>query len=174
VAASPELGDKLAEIQMTTGAVLAPFDSWLVLRGLKTLALRLRRQEESALELSSWLASRKEVSELYYAGAPGHPQRALSLSQATGFGSMISFRLRDPGLVGPILERLKLVIYAESLGGTESLITYPILQTHASMPKELRDRLGVDEGLMRISVGIEAIPDIIADLGQALDSAKGA
>jgi cystathionine gamma-synthase len=167
VVADKDLGERLFEIQRTTGGVLAPFDSWLLLRGIKTLALRISRQEENAKAIAAWLTKRPEVLEVHYAGSPDHPQRALSLSQSTGFGSMLSFSLRDRELVGPILERVRVITYAESLGGVESLITYPILQTHAAMPKELRDRLGVDEGLLRLSVGIEAAADLIADLEHA-------
>jgi cystathionine gamma-synthase len=167
VVADADLGERLFQVQKTSGAVLAPFDSWLLLRGIKTLALRIARQEESAKAIATWLVKRPEVLEVHYAGLPDHPQRALSLSQSSGFGSMLSFSLRDKNLVGPILERVRVITYAESLGGVESLITYPILQTHASTPKELRDRLGVDEGLLRLSVGIESAEDLIADLGHA-------
>jgi len=163
------LKEKLFAIQKTTGAVLAPFDSWLVLRGIKTLALRLRRQEESAKAIAAWLQTRPEVTAVYYAGLPDHPQFELSRSQTSGFGSMISFKLKDPRLAGSILERVKVVTYAESLGGVESLITYPILQTHASTPEELRKRLGIDESLLRLSVGIEAKDDIIEDLARAFE-----
>ncbi len=167
VVADTSLGERLFEIQRTTGGVLAPFDSWLLLRGIKTLAVRVEKQERNAHAIATWLAKRPEVAALHYAGSPDHPQRALSESQSSGFGSMMAFTLRDKELVGPILERVRVITYAESLGGVESLITYPILQTHASTPKELRDRLGVDEGLLRLSVGIEAAADLIADLEQA-------
>ena len=167
VVKDPGLGERLFEIQRTTGAVLAPFDSWLLLRGLKTLAIRIKRQEESAHAIAAWLRTRPEVAEVHYVGLPDHPQRELSKSQSSGFGSMMSFRLRDQGRVASILERVRIITYAESLGGVESLITFPVLQTHASTPKELRERLGVDEALLRLSVGIEAVEDLIADLGQA-------
>lgn len=164
------LGEKLASVQNTTGGVLGPFDSWLVLRGLKTLALRIARQESSARALAAWLKERPEVSDVHYAGLEDHPQRELSLRQASGFGSMIAFALRDPTDVGRVLETVKIITYAESLGGVESLITYPILQTHAATPKALRDRLGVDESLLRLSVGIEALEDLREDLRQALEA----
>lgn len=170
VCADEGLAERLFAIQKTTGAVLGPFDSWLVLRGIKTLALRVRRQEESARVIAAWLRTRPEVSAVHYAGLEDHPQRALSQRQASGFGSMIAFSLRDPSLVGHILGAVKVVTYAESLGGVESLITYPMLQTHAAMPKELRDRLGVDESLLRLSVGIEAAADIVEDLRQAFET----
>jgi cystathionine gamma-synthase len=172
VVAEEGLGERLFEVQRTTGGVLGPFDSWLILRGIKTLALRMVRQERSAMAIAAWLEARPEVAAVYYAGSPDHPQRELSLRQCSGFGSMISFRLAEPALAGPFLERLGLVLYAESLGGAETLITYPILQTHASVPKELRDRLGVDEGLLRLSVGIEAAEDLIEDLGQAFEESR--
>jgi cystathionine gamma-synthase len=171
VCADKELGERLFEVQRTVGSVLSPFDSWLVLRGIKTLALRIRRQEETALRVASWLRGRAEVAALYYAGDPDHPQRELSLRQSAGFGSMISFRLKDPSLVGPILENLSVITYAESLGGVESLITFPMLQTHASTPKELREKLGVDDSLLRLSVGIEAAGDLLEDLRIAFEAA---
>lgn len=165
---SVDLAERLTLIQKTTGAVLAPFDSWLVLRGLKTLALRLHAQEASAQALARFLATQPAVEEVYYPGLEGHPQHELSKRQARGFGSMISFRVKDGALVPSVLERVRLIRFAESLGGVESLITFPWLQTHAAIPAELRKKLGVDERLLRLSVGIEDVEDLKQDLAEAL------
>ncbi len=162
------LADRLTLIHKTTGAVLSPFDSWLVLRGIKTLAVRIERQEESALRIALFLQGHPEVEEVYYAGLPDHPQYELSRRQASGFGSMISFRVRSKDQIAQVLERVQLIRFAESLGGVESLITFPWQQTHAAIPEDFRRRLGVDERLLRLSVGIEKAEDLIADLEEAL------
>lgn len=168
VAKDTAVGERLYLISKTTGAILSPFDSWLILRGMKTLALRLRRQQESALAIALHLRSHPAVEAVYYAGLPDHPQYELSRSQSSGFGSMISFRVRETAAVARVLKRVKLVLFAESLGGVETLITFPFQQTHSAIPLELRQRLGVDERLLRLSVGIEDPADIVADLDQAL------
>lgn len=163
-----EITERLTVIQKTTGAVLAPFDCWLVIRGIKTLAVRLEKQEASALRIAQFLQKHPKVEAVYYAGLPEHPQYELSRRQASGFGSMISFRVRTKDLVGAVLSRVSLIRFAESLGGVESLITFPWQQTHAAIPAEIRDRLGVDEQLLRLSVGIESVDDLLADLSAAL------
>jgi cystathionine gamma-synthase len=170
VAADSAIGERLYLISKTTGAILSPFDSWLILRGMKTLALRLRRQQETALLIARFLKTHPAVEAVYYAGLPDHPQYELSRAQASGFGAMISFRVRDKALVARILSRVKLILFAESLGGVETLITFPFKQTHSAIPLDLRERLGVDERLLRISVGIEDPADLIADLERALRS----
>jgi cystathionine gamma-synthase len=162
------LGEKLKLIQKSTGAVLAPFDSWLILRGIKTLGVRLDRQQANALLLAQWLKTNPRVEAVYYVGLPEHPDYAVSQKQASGFGAMISFTVRDVELVEQILGRVRVITFAESLGGVESLITYPVVQTHSAIPKELRDRIGVTDRLLRFSVGIEAVEDLIADLEQAI------
>ncbi len=163
-----DLAERLALIQKTTGAVLAPFDAWLVLRGLKTLHLRVRSQAASALALARFLADHPALEAVYYPGLEEHPQYELSKKQAGGFGSMISFRVKEEKLVAQVLESVRLVRFAESLGGVESLITFPWLQTHAAIPAELRKRLGVDERLLRLSVGVEDLEDLKRDLAEAL------
>lgn len=168
VTASEEYGEKLRFIQNSVGSVLGPFDSWLTLRGIKTLGIRLERQEENALKIADYLKNHDKVEEVYYVGLEDHAGYDISKSQSTGFGSMISFRVIDESLVEQILGRLELIFYAESLGGVETLITYPFTQTHADIPVEIRDRLGVDEKLLRLSVGIESYEDIIEDLERAL------
>ncbi|NTV89705.1 MAG: PLP-dependent transferase, partial [Clostridiales bacterium] len=162
------LAEKLAFIQKSTGAVLGPFDSWLVLRGIKTLAVRLDRQQQNAMKIAQWLRNHDEIETVYYAGLPDHQDYDVSLRQSTGFGGMLSFTVKRIELIERMLERLKLVLYAESLGGVESLITYPSVQTHAAIPDEIRNRIGVNDRLLRLSVGIENVDDIINDLEQAM------
>ena len=152
------------------GPNLTPIDSWLLLRSIKTLGLRVERQEKNAMKIADWLKRQPTVTDVYYVGLPDHPGHALHKSQATGFGSIISFKVKSPELAIKVLGRLKLIAFAESLGGVESLLTYPIAQTHAEMPKELLARTGLDDRLLRFSVGIEDASDLIADLDQALNS----
>lgn len=168
VTAGAELGEQIRFIQNSVGAVLAPFDSWLILRGIKTLGVRLDRQEQNAIEVANWLKCHEKVDQVYYVGLPDHPGYELSKEQTSGFGSMISFTVVDESLVSEVLGRLKLIFFAESLGGVESLMTYPLTQTHADIPEEIRERLGVNSRLLRLSVGIESSEDIIEDLQRAL------
>lgn len=155
-------------IQKSEGAMLAPFDSWLIIRGIKTLAIRMKKAEENAHQIARWLKTHPAVDRVYYAGLPEHEGYEISKRQASGFGAMISFTMKDQKLIEKILESVKVIIFAESLGGVESLITYPIVQTHAAIPQEMRERLGVNEYLLRLSVGIEAVEDLINDLEQAM------
>ncbi len=163
------LGEKIRFIQNTIGSVLAPFDSWLMLRGLKTLGIRMQRQEENAKAISDWLLIHKLVDKVYYPGLTSHEGHTISKSQSSGFGAMISFEVKSKEIVERILKRVKVIAFAESLGGVESLVTYPIAQTHAAIPKEILDRLGVNDRLIRLSVGIESSLDLIEDLKQALE-----
>lgn len=163
-----ELAEKLRFLYKTIGSCLAPFDSWLLLRGIKTLALRMQRQQENALTLANWLKKQDKITKVHYIGLPEHKSYAISQKQATGFGAMISFQVDSEDTAKRILEKVQIIQYAESLGGVESLITYPMLQTHADVPKELRQAKGVNETLLRLSVGTEAIEDLLADLQQAL------
>ena len=162
------LSERLRFIYGTTGACLSPFDSWLVLRGIKTLAVRMDRQQQNALELSKWVSHHTRIKKVFYVGLPDHPDYALSKKQARGFGAMVSFKVDCPQAAVKVLERVSLILYAESLGGVESLITYPMLQTHADVPENIRESLGIDNCLLRLSVGLEDINDLIADLDQAL------
>ena len=164
---TPELAAHIRLMLKTMGGALSPFDSWLVLRGLKTLALRMERQERNAQELARWLREQDAVTEVFYVGLEDHPGHLVNAAQARGAGAMISFPTRAPELAQQVLEGLKLVTFAESLGGTESLITYPMVQTHPDVPVEVRERLGITETLLRFSVGIENIEDIRDDLAQA-------
>ncbi|MFR4981962.1 MAG: trans-sulfuration enzyme family protein [Clostridium neonatale] len=162
--------DKLKRTHMSIGATLSPFDSWLLLRGIKTLHIRLDRAQENALKLAEFLKSNSNVSKVLYVGLKDFNGYDANLKQATGFGSTLSFRIKDKSLVPKILENVKIIKFAESLGGVETLITYPFTQTHADIPEDIRQRLGIDEYLLRLSVGIENVNDLIDALQNALNS----
>lgn len=161
--------DKIHLLSKTTGGVLAPFDSWLVMRGIKTLAVRMERQQENAAKIAGWLCEQSKVTKVLYPGLKDHPGYEINASQARGAGSMISFRVDSAKTALQVLQKVKLVIFAESLGGIESLITYPAVQTHPDVPEEVRERLGITDTLLRLSVGLENAEDIIEDLKQALE-----
>ncbi len=163
------LSERLRFLYKTVGPCLSPFDSFLITRGIKTLAVRMERQQENAQAVASWLLAQSGVKHVYYAGLESHPGHEISRRQATGFGAMISFSVKSAALARRVLEQVKLIKYAESLGGVESLITYPMLQTHADVPEEERIRKGIDDCLLRLSVGLESAKDIIADLAQAME-----
>jgi len=162
------LAQQLRYLYKTTGACLSPFDSWLLIRGIKTLAVRLERQQETALKIAQWLQKQQQIKAVYYPGLPDHPGYEISKKQASGFGGMLSFETYSQETALRILERVELIQYAESLGGVESLITYPMLQTHSDIPQEKREARGIGNCLLRLSVGLEAADDLIADLSQAL------
>lgn len=168
VARQESLGERLYFLQNSTGAILAPFDSWLLLRSLKTLSLRIERHCSNAQEVAKWLVNHPRIHTVYYPGLHSHPGHKLSRQQTTGFGGMLSFRVDSEQTAHQLLERLNLISFAESLGGVESLMTLPAVQTHADIPEEERLRLGICERLLRLSVGTESSIDIIADLEQAL------
>lgn len=165
-----DLGEQIGFLQNAVGAILSPFDSWLVLRGVKTLAVRMQRHEENGMAMASYLANHAKVRKIYYPGLPDHPQHELAKRQMNGFGSMISFELGSKENAKKFLDRVRLCSLAESLGGVETLISHPETMTHASVPLETRTRLGITPGLVRISVGIEDIEDLIADLENAFDA----
>ncbi len=169
VAADEELGEKLWFLQNSVGAVQGPFDSFLALRGLKTLAVRMQRHCENAQRIAEWLQGHDKVARVIYPGLASHPQRALAKKQMAAAGGMISLVVKG-GLPGArrMLERCELFTLAESLGGVESLVNHPAIMTHASVPPEIRRRLGMSDDLVRLSVGIEDVDDLIADLDQAL------
>lgn len=168
VARESEMGERLYFLQNSTGAILPPSDCWLLMRSLKTLALRMERHCANALQVARWLRQQPQVTAVYYPGLADHPGHALSQEQASGFGGMLSFRVESPQLARQVLKNLRLISFAESLGGVESLMTLPAVQTHGDIPVEERERLGICESLLRLSVGIESADDIIADLEQAL------
>ena len=161
------LAEQLRYLYKTVGSCLSAFDSYLLLRGLKTLAVRMERQQKNALQIAQWLKKQPQVTDVLYIGLPGHPGYEVNPSQSRGFGSMISFHVDSKETAIRILDGVKLITYAESLGGTESLITYPRVQTHADVPEEIRERLGINDRLLRFSVGLEDVEDLIADLKQA-------
>jgi cystathionine gamma-synthase len=162
-----DLAERLRFISKTTGGGLSPFDSFLIIRGIKTLAIRMERQQETALALARWLSEQNKVKAVYYTGLPEHPGYEISTRQASGFGAMISFTVKDEKTAVSILNNVKIIKYAESLGGVESLITYPMLQTHADLPEKERKARGIDAELLRLSVGLEAVGDLIGDLEKA-------
>jgi cystathionine gamma-lyase len=177
VTSDQELRDRLAFLQNAIGAVPSPFDSFLVLRGTKTLPLRMARHAENAARVAGWLEAHPAVETVTYPGLPSHPQHALARRQMKGMGGMITFVLK-PGAHGALmrsrrfLSNVRLFALAESLGGVESLIEHPAIMTHASIPAEVRAQLGISDGLVRLSVGIEHADDQIADLEQALARAE--
>ena len=163
------LAEQLHFIAKTTGGLLSPFDSFLIVRGIKTLAVRLERQQESALEIADWLGRQEAIAKVHYLGLKTHPDYEISCRQTSGFGAMISFSVRDERLAEQLLEQVKIIRYAESLGGVESLMTYPMLQTHADLPEAERLEKGIDSRLLRLSVGLESAGDLIRDLAQAMN-----
>jgi len=164
VTKSPEVAEKLRFLIKTTGAGLAPFDSWLLLRGIKTLGLRMERSSKNAALLAGWLKKQKIVKNVYYPGLPEHPGHEIMKSQARGFGSMITFTVDTKEHALRILEEVRMIKYAESLGGVETLITYPTTQTHADVPEEVRLRNGITPCTLRLSVGIEDGEDLVSEL----------
>jgi cystathionine gamma-lyase len=171
-----EVAEKLKFLQNAVGAVLGPFDSFLALRGVKTLALRMQRACDSALAIAKWLSTRKDVERVIYPGLPSHPQHDLAKRQMHGgFGGIISVELKgDVSTAKRMLERTRLFTLAESLGGVESLIEHPAIMTHASIPADQRAALGISDTLIRLSVGIEDCEDLIADLSEALSGGGAA
>lgn len=163
----PQLAERVYFHQNSVGAVLGPQDSWLTIRGMKTLSVRLDRQQENALRIARWLAVHPRVKKVYYPGLESHPGHAILQKQARGFGAMIAFEVTEHALVERLLMNTRLISFAESLGGVETLITFPEVQTHADIEPEIRARLGINDVLLRLSVGIEDGDDLIADLSQA-------
>jgi cystathionine gamma-lyase len=164
-----ELAKRLYFIQNAVGGIAGPFDAWLVLRGTKTLGVRMKRHEENASEVARFLSRHPQVERVIYPGLPSHPQHALAREQMTGFGGMVTFVVRG-GIekARAFLRKVKIFSLAESLGGVESLIEHPAIMTHHSLPSETRAKLGISDGMIRASVGIEHIDDLLADLEQAL------
>jgi Cystathionine beta-lyases/cystathionine gamma-synthases len=167
-----ELSEQMAFLHNSLGAVLGPQDSWLLMRGMKTLALRMERHQLNATAIANYLLEHEAIEDVYYPALPHHPGHDVQNKQSSGNTGIFSFRLKDARYVEPILRHIKLIAFAESLGGVESLMTYPAVQTHADIPVEIRQKIGVDDRLLRFSVGIEHADDLIADLEQALAAAK--
>ena len=164
-----DIQEKLRFLIKTTGAGLAPFDCWLLLRGIKTLAVRMEKAQENAEKIAEWLKKQKAVIRVIYPGLKEHPGYKIMKKQARGFGAMLTFQTDSTERALSILSRVRLIQYAESLGGVESLITYPTTQTHADVPEEIRLKNGITPATLRLSVGIENADDLIADLQQALN-----
>jgi cystathionine gamma-lyase len=168
VVADDALAERIAFIQNAAGAVPGPFDCWLCLRGIKTLALRMRQHDANGRRIAEWLSAHPRVRQVYYPGLPSHPQHDLACRQMKGFGGMISVELGDTAYARRVAERTRIFALAESLGGVESLIGHPASMTHASVPPDARRRMGLTDSLIRLSVGVEDVEDLIADLEQAL------
>ena len=166
------VADRLRAIYKTTGAMLSVFDSWLLLRSLKTLPVRMKQHQENALYLAQWLEKQPIVEKVLYPGLPGHPGYDIQKKQASGFGGMISFYVKKEAYVKTILESIQLIQFAESLGGTESLLTYPITQTHADLTPEEAEEKGITHTLLRFSIGLEDKEDPHDDLEQAFAKCK--
>jgi cystathionine beta-lyase/cystathionine gamma-synthase len=168
-----DLAEQLGFLQNAAGAVPGPMDCWLTLRGTKTLALRMRQHDVSGRRIAAWLAEHAEVRKVYYPGLPSHEQYALACRQMRGFGGMISFELGSLERARRVVEAVQLFALAESLGGVESLIGHPATMTHASVPLPMREAMGLTDGLVRLSVGVEEPDDLLGDLDQALRRVRG-
>jgi len=170
VVTDDELAAKLQFIQNAAGAIPGPFDAWLALRGTKTLHLRMRQHDANGRRIADWLVEQVGPERVYYAGLASHPQHELAKRQMTGFGGMISIELGSRERAAHLLGRVKVFSLAESLGGVESLICQPASMTHASVPPEMRAKLGITEGLVRLSCGVEDVEDLLADLERGFES----
>jgi cystathionine gamma-lyase len=168
ITARDDLAERIGFLQNSSGAVPGPFDCWLALRGTKTLALRMRQHDANGRRIADWLSKHPKVEKVYYPGLPSHPQHDLACRQMAGFGGMLSIELGDVGRARRMVERTKIFVLAESLGGVESLVGHPASMTHASVPPDLKRKMGLTDSLVRLSVGIEDVEDLIADLDQAL------
>ena len=163
-----DLSERLRFLIKTTGAGLAPFDSFLILRGIKTLGVRMEKAQENAMQIAEWLSRQEAVTRVIYPGLGGHPGHAIMKKQARGFGAMITFQMKSRELALAALEKVRMIKFAESLGGVETLITYPVTQTHADVPEEIREKNGITDTTLRLSVGIEHIEDLLGELVRAL------
>jgi cystathionine beta-lyase/cystathionine gamma-synthase len=168
VCTRPEQAEKLAFVQKAAGAILSPFECWLVLRGVKTLAIRMKQHNENGRVVAGFLAQHKKVKKVFYPGLQDHPQHKLAKRQMSGFGSMISFETGSLSHAKKILKRVRICSLGESLGGVETLISHPATMTHAALGEKGRKQIGITDGMVRISVGIEDVDDIVADLDEAL------
>lgn len=172
VTGEEKIAEGLRFIIKTTGAGLAPFDSWLILRGIKTLGLRMEKAQENAFEIVRYLSEQKEVTKVLYPGLKEHPGYEIMKKQSRGFGGMVTFEVESEAFAKSILGNVKLIQFAESLGGVETLITYPVTQTHADVPKDQLEKNGINERLLRLSVGIEAANDLILEFERVFEIAR--
>lgn len=167
-----EVRDRLRFLIKTTGAGLAPFDCWLILRGMKTLGIRMERSQENAIRIAEWLKTQSIVQKVYYPGLPEHPGYEIMKKQARGFGSMITFQVDSKEHALQILKQVRMIKFAESLGGVETLITYPTTQTHADVPEEVRLKNGITPCTLRLSTGIEGIEDLLGELSEVFENCR--
>lgn len=168
-----DISEKFRFLIKTTGSGLAPFDSWLILRGIKTLGIRMEKSQQNAIEIANWLKEQSIVTQVIYPGLKEHPGHEIMKKQARGFGAMLTFKVKSTEIALGILERVRMIKYAESLGGVETLITYPTTQTHADVPKEIREKNGITENTLRLSVGIEDVKDLIAEFDKIFKELEG-
>src|SRR5579864_4653032 len=168
VCTTPEQAEKLAFVQKAAGAILSPFECWLVLRGVKTLGIRMRQHDLNGRAVAEFLAHHKKVKKVFYPGLPNHPQHKLARRQMSGFGSMITFETGSLSNAKKMLKKVRVCSLGESLGGVETLISHPATMTHAALGEKGRRQIGITDGMVRISVGIEDVEDILADLNEAL------
>jgi len=168
VCTKPEQAERLAFLQKAAGAIMSPFECWLILRGVKTLAVRMLQHDSNGRKVAEFLSKHRKVEKVFYPGLPDHPQHKLAKRQMSGFGSMISFETGSLSNANKMLRKVRVCSLAESLGGVETLISHPATMTHAALGEEGRRKIGITDGMVRISVGIEDVEDIIADLDQAL------
>lgn len=167
-----DISEKFAFLIKTTGAGLAPFDSWLILRGIKTLGIRMEKSQENAVKIADWLKEQKSVTKVIYPGLPEHSGYEIMKKQARGFGTMLTVQLESKEFAISILEKVRMIKFAESLGGVETLITYPTTQTHADVPQEIREKNGITESTLRLSVGIENADDLIYELEKVFEETE--
>ena len=168
VGTKPKHKEDFAFVQKCTGGILSPFECWMILRGVKTLAVRMRQHDESGRRIADFLANHKKVQKVFYPGLVSHPQHELAKTQMSGFGALISFETGSLENANAMLKKVRVCTLGESLGGVETLISHPATMTHASVPAEMRKQIGITDGLVRLSVGIEDVEDLIADLDFAL------
>jgi cystathionine beta-lyase/cystathionine gamma-synthase len=168
VATRPDHAERFAFVQKCTGGILSPFESYLILRGVKTLAVRMRQHDASGRQIAAWLAQHPRIEKVFYPGLPSHPQYELAKRQMSGFGALITFETGSLERANDVLKRVRVCTLGESLGGVETLISHPATMTHAALGEEGRRKIGITDGMVRISVGIEDVEDLLADLDQAL------
>lgn len=172
VANREDISERFRFFIKTTGAGLAPFDSWLILRGIKTLGIRMERAQKNAVSIAEWLSRQKAVTRVIYPGLPTHPGHEIMKRQARGFGAMITFQVESRAFALAVLEKVRMIRFAESLGGVETLITYPVTQTHADVPEDIRERNGITQSTLRLSVGIEDEKDLIEELERVFQATE--
>ena len=170
VCTKPEQWEKLAFIQKAVGAILSPFECWLVLRGVKTLAVRMQQHDRNGREVAEFLSTHRKIKKVFYPGLPNHPQHELAKRQMTGFGSMITIETGSLSNARKMLKKVRVCSLGESLGGVETLISHPATMTHAALGEKGRKQIGITDGMVRLSVGVENVEDIIADLDESLNT----